>query len=237
METTLLTNVYNDILRFITEEEQNLFFNERDLQMHLALYLLKSSNNYDDVEVEYYVPVFNNRKDKILKEYDWNSEIRLDIIVMKNNEFLPVEIKYKTRNIQNSYGLSRFNKEIPDVDILKNQSAQNLGCYDFWKDVRRIEVIKNEYGKSVIGGIAIFLTNDSAYWNENIKKGSAYYNFRLSANNTDTNKKWTKNVAETVIKKYPDFTLEQAYNSEWIDKKGFKDYNDEFFRCYMVKVQ
>lgn len=70
METTLLTNVYNDILRFITEEEQNLFFNERDLQMHLALYLLKSSNNYDDVEVEYYVPVFNNRKDKILKEYD-----------------------------------------------------------------------------------------------------------------------------------------------------------------------
>lgn len=25
METTLLTNVYNDILRFITEEEQNLF--------------------------------------------------------------------------------------------------------------------------------------------------------------------------------------------------------------------
>lgn len=142
METTLLTNVYNDILRFIIEEEQNLFFNERDLQMHLALYLLKSSNNYDDVEVEYYVPVFNNRKDKILKEYDWNSEIRLDIIVMKNNEFLPVEIKYKTRNIQNSYGLSRFNKEIPDVDILKNQSAQNLGCYDFWKDVRRIEVIK-----------------------------------------------------------------------------------------------
>ena len=127
METTLLTNVYNDILRFITEEEQNLFFNERDLQMHLALYLLKSSNNYDDVEVEYYVPVFNNRKDKILKEYDWNSEIRLDIVVMKNNEFLPVEIKYKTRNIQNSYGLSRFNIEIPDVDILKNQSAQNLG--------------------------------------------------------------------------------------------------------------
>lgn len=170
METTLLTNVYNDILRFITEEEQNLFFNERDLQMHLALYLLKSSNNYDDVEVEYYVPVFNNRKDKILKEYDWNSEIRLDIVVMKNNEFLPVEIKYKTRNIQNSYGLSRFNKEIPDVDILKNQSAQNLGCYDFWKDVRRIEVIKNKYGKSIIGGIAIFLTNDSAYWNENIKK-------------------------------------------------------------------
>lgn len=236
METTLLTNVYNDIIRFITEEEQNLFFNERDLQMHLALFLLKSSNNYDDVEVEYYVPISKNNNDSTSNKYNWDSEIRLDIVVVKNKEFIPIELKYRTRSIHNSYVLSRFNQRVQNIDILKNQSAQNLGCYNFWKDVRRIEFIKQEYRKNVKGGIAIFLTNDSSYWKENIKKDVAYYNFRLSEQNTTKNKTWTKDIADTNKKTHPDFTLNHTYNPKWIDKKDFKDCTDEKFRCFIVTV-
>ena len=233
METILLHEVYSDIIRFLTKENQNLFFNERDLQMHLALYLQKL-NKYDDVEVEYYVPVFDTNKNKILQGYDWDSEVKLDIVVVKNNEFLPVEIKYKTKRTTKSFIFKRFNKEIPNVNILKNQSAQDLGCYDFWKDVRRIEVIKGQYEETVKCGIALFLTNDSYYWGGRIKENSACYNFRLSENNKTLKKEWNNDVKSKLT--HLDFKLERAYNSKWINIKDFQDCPKEEFKCYLVKV-
>lgn len=233
METKLLNEVYEDIIQFMTTETQDVFFNERDLQMHLAIYLKKSSKKYDDVEVEYYVPVFNRNKQKILEKYNWNSEIRLDIVVEKNGEFLPVELKYKTRKAKESTCLKRFNQEVKDIDILKDQSAQDLGCYDFWKDVRRIEVIKENYEDNVKNGIAIFLTNDSFYWKEYIKEDTAYYNFRLSKDNNTTNKSWTKDVS--IMEQHPNFELNNTYNSEWINKKEFNNCR-EVFKCFIVKV-
>lgn len=233
MEATLLKKVYGDIIKFMKEEEYDVFFNERDLQMHLAIYLQKSNNKYDDVEVEYYVPVFNKGKEKILNNYNWDTEIRLDIVVVKDDEFLPIELKYKTKKTKESISLNRFNKEIKDIDILKNQSAQDLGCYDFWKDVRRIEVIKDNYKENVKNGIAIFLTNDSFYWKENIKEDAAYYNFRLSSYNNKRNRNWTKDVS--IREKHPDFNLENIYNSEWINKKDFNNCK-ETFKCFIVEI-
>lgn len=234
METMLLKEVYEDILMFIRKEEQNVFFNERDLQMHLALYLQTSPQKYDAVEVEYYVPVFDKNKNKILKNYDWNSEIRLDIVVIKNNEFLPVEIKYKTKKISHPIIFKRFDKNIQDIDILKNQSAQDLGCYDFWKDVRRIEVIKKNYQENVKAGIALFLTNDSYYWSGKIKGNVACYNFRLSEDNKTHEKEWINDM--TIKIKHPNFRLDGVYSSEWVDKKSFKNCKEEIFRCFLIKV-
>lgn len=234
METKLLKDVYDDIIRFINQKDQYVFFNERDLQMHLAVYLQKSPNNYDDVEVEYYVPVFDANGNKILKEYDWDSEIRLDIVVIKENEFLPIEIKYKTRKIRQPDIFKRFNKEIHNVDILKNHSAQDLGCYDFWKDVKRIEVIKDQYEETVKGGIALFLTNDKYYWKDNIKENTAYYNFRLSKDNKTLNKEWTSYVS--VKKNHPNFKINKIYNTIWVPEIHFQDCKKEEFRCFLAKV-
>ena len=84
-----------DVLDFL-RTNQELFFNERDFQMHLATFL-RLTNHYDDVDVEYYVPV-----DK-LNYYPWvnlktgkKSELRLDVLVRRNEEYLPIELKYKT---------------------------------------------------------------------------------------------------------------------------------------------
>lgn len=233
MENTLQELVYQDIKHFISKEETRLFFNERDLQMHLAIYLLKS-NKYDDVEVEYYIPVFNDKKEKILDEYLWNSEIRLDIVVRKGDEYLPLEIKYKTKKIDSLISIKRFGYKEKNVNVIKNQSAQDLGCYGFWKDVRRIEVVKNKYSSNVKGGIAIFLTNDSFYWNTNIKTDSAYFNFRLSTDNKTINKEWTRDVK--VMKNHPNFKLDSEYSSEWINKRKFIDCRKEVFKCYIVRV-
>ena len=127
---SLRETVRKAVLAFL-ESNNDLLFNERDFQMHLAAWLRNSSNAYDDVDVEYYVP-----KDE-LEGYVWDSELRLDIVVKKNDEFCPVELKYKTKKVERR--IARFDEMLDDsIVIMKNQGAQDLGMYDFWKDVRRL---------------------------------------------------------------------------------------------------
>ena len=71
----LIDIVRQDVFAFL-ESNDELLFNERDFQMHLATWLRNSSNRYDDVDVEYYVPKSE------LNDYVWDSELRLDIVVV-----------------------------------------------------------------------------------------------------------------------------------------------------------
>ena len=87
----LVTEVSQDIANYLNSNNQ-LLFNERDFQMHLATYL-RNTSKYDDVDLEYYVP------HQALSNYIWESELRLDILVRKGNEYLPVELKYKTKKV------------------------------------------------------------------------------------------------------------------------------------------
>ncbi len=152
---SLIQEIRADIEAFL-QQNNELFFNERDFQIHLAVYL-RDLHKYDDVDVEYYVPYTT------LSNYVWKNELRLDILVRKGNEFVPVELKYKTKKVQKS--ILRFNETIKDIEVMKNQGAQDLGMYDFWKDVRRIELVRNRF-EHVQGGLAVFLTNDKLYLSE-----------------------------------------------------------------------
>lgn len=87
--------------------------------------------------------------------------MKVDIVVMKSGEYIPIELKYKTREIP-SITIFRFGEELNNVQIVKNQSAQNEAKYAFWKDVRRIELLKQRF-KAVSGGVALFLTNEDSY--------------------------------------------------------------------------
>ncbi|MBE6175808.1 MAG: hypothetical protein E7146_02275 [Rikenellaceae bacterium] len=142
--TTLIDIVRNDVFAFL-ESNNELLFNERDFQMHLATWLRNSTNHYDDVDVEYYVP----RQE--LDNYIWESELRLDIVVKKDGEYCPIELKYKTRKVARK--ISRFDEDLTsNVVVMKNQGAQDLGMYDFWKDVRRVELVRNRFER-VKGGV------------------------------------------------------------------------------------
>ena len=169
--TMLLVNTAKaDIQQFLEHKEGELMFNERDLQMHLALHLI-NSGHYDDVDVEYYVPY------EELDNYIWKNELKLDILLRMNQEFLPVELKYKTK--KHSKRLLRFGEQLNEaVDVLKNQGAQDLGMYDFWKDVRRVELVRNRF-TAVKNGLAVFVTNDNQYLNKG-KSTSNNYRFTYS---------------------------------------------------------
>lgn len=200
----LINIVRQDVLAFL-ENNKKLFFNERDFQMHLATWLHRSENDYDDVKVEYYVP----RSE--LKKYDyvWNSELRLDIVVVKDGEFCPVELKYKTKKVEKQ--IARFGEDTRVV-VMKNQGAQDLGMYDFWKDVRRMELVRKRFGR-VKGGLAVFVTNDVVYTKKSNSE-SNNFKFNMAKGVHDTIRHW-RNPESSCAKSHPNFNLGQEYVIEW----------------------
>lgn len=201
----LVDIVRADVFAFL-ENNNELLFNERDFQMHLATWLRNSANNYDDVDVEYYVPW------QELDGYIWESELRLDIVVKKNGEYCPVELKYKTKNIERQ--ITRFDELLnKKVAVMKNQGAQNLGMYDFWKDVHRIELVRKRF-KRVKGGLAVFVTNDVLYTKAS-KSSSNNYLFGMVGDVTRLKQKHWRNPESTCAKTHPNFDVEQSYDIIW----------------------
>jgi hypothetical protein len=205
----LIEIVKKDICAFLRSNEK-LFFNERDLQMHLATWLRKSENNYDNVDIEYYVPC------QALNNYVWETELRLDIVVKKDGKYCPVELKYKTKKVERQ--ISRFDEFLSEkIIVMKEQGAQNLGMYDFWKDVRRIELVRNRF-KSVCGGLAVFLTND-VFYTKGSKPSSNNHLFSMIGNVPHSTKKHWSNPNSTCAKTHPNFEVEKAYDIEWHSRK------------------
>ena len=204
--TNLIEIVQQDIFAFLGSYEE-LLFNERDFQMHLATWLRNSINSYDDVDVEYYVPW------QELDDYIWESELRLDILVKKDGEYCPVELKYKTKKIERQ--ISRFDEVLHDkVVVMKNQGAQDLGMYDFWKDVRRVELLRNRF-KNVKGGLAVFVTNDPFYTKAS-RSNSNNYLLNMTEGKHSVVKHWqNEDSACAKMKSYKSFEVEKEYSIKW----------------------
>ena len=73
---------------------------------------------------------------------------------IKGDQTSAIELKYKTRKLDVNVKGESFN--------LLDQAAQDLGRYDFLKDIERLENIVSIHDN--VKGYAIILTNDSAYW-------------------------------------------------------------------------
>ena len=218
---TLVNIVSKDVFAFL-ESNNELLFNERDFQIHLATWLRNSANAYDDVDVEYYVPW------QELENYIWRSELRLDIVVKKDGEYCPVELKYKTKKVERK--ISRFDELLSDeVVVMKNQGAQDLGMYDFWKDIRRVELVRNRF-KKVKNGLAVFVTNDVSYTKEG-KSSSNHYLLGMTGDITRLKYKHWGNPESTCAKTHPDFDVEQTYGIDWHKRKMN---NVEFHYCIVT---
>ena len=209
-EKSLVEQVSDDIQQYLDSENGELLFNERDLQMHLALFLLRKCY-YDDVDLEYYVPPTELGNDYPWMNGDKRQEIRMDIVVRKGDEFLPIELKYKTK--KHSKRILRFGEQLnDDVEVLKNQGAQDLGMYDFWKDVRRVEMVRNRFD-AVKNGLAVFVTNDKQYLNAS-REASNNILFSMEDGHHGKIKHW-KQPESTCAKTHPGFDLDNEYTIHW----------------------
>ncbi len=165
-----------DIIAFL-QSNTKLFFNERDLQMNLAVYLSKKYNittecglslNVSDSEIP------DNMRSIDGKDH----KMRIDLVAEMGGVYVPIEIKYTLTNKKGS-----LPDEIPSLfgasgaRVIENQGAHNIICYNYWSDVERLEYVKQRYNTAQ--GIALFVTNDQQYWNLTTNQHVDYYSFRL----------------------------------------------------------
>lgn len=183
-------NVKGKLLHYI-KNLNHFLFNEKDLQIYLALKLVQDEDiieNKITVHPEYHIPKM------VCPGFDndyaiWGEVPSIDLVLQKGDKYIPVELKYKHKAVT-SNSFECFGCKVDEnIAIVTNQGAENEGRYDFWKDVKRIELLKKHF-KDVLGGIAIFLTNQDKYMKETKGEDAA---FGMIATNTQRWRKWGTN--------------------------------------------
>jgi hypothetical protein len=116
-----------------------IFHSEADFQ-HALAWELQSAHPTASIRLERIVQAAN--------------EIHVDIIIAKENISAAIEVKYKTRKVTTDINGEYF--------AVRDHGAQDIGRYDFFKDIRRLEEIVDHQPRWQ--GVSIFLTNDSSYW-------------------------------------------------------------------------
>ncbi|QNO13515.1 hypothetical protein HYG86_01395 [Alkalicella caledoniensis] len=134
--------------------------------------------------------------------------IHIDILVIIDNMYYPIELKYKTLGCNKTFE--------DEVFKLKNHGAQDLGRYDFLKDVQRVEQFSKELPRFK-AGYSIFLTNDQSYWKDSGRKETVYYQFRLSEGLEKAGIMcWASHSGEGTIKgRETPIALDYKYTVKW----------------------
>lgn len=135
--------------------ERPIFHSEADFQ-HAFAWLLHRRHPQLSVRLE--IPVRVGQ-----------SVMHIDLLASSGNENVAVELKYKTRALTFTAPEEEFR--------LTNQAAQDLGRYDFIKDIHRLERLT--LARPGTSGYAILLTNDSSYWTQARGSDSVDAAFRL----------------------------------------------------------
>lgn len=223
--SSLLIDLQDEVNAWL-KANTDLLTGERDLQVKLALHLEKSPK-FDKVYTEYRVPLAELQYKGLPVEADskkrgngisqptfpWNNDISVDIVVEHCGKFALLELKYHTKEIDCTEKL--FGEDMhTDSRIIKNQAAADIVMYNYWKDVRRIEVLSDKFS-NVEGGIALMIGNSSSLWDEP-RPGVKYKAFSMHQDNAvgQGKLKWD-GIADKVLASHPDFELSGEYKCGW----------------------
>jgi hypothetical protein len=137
------------------------------------------------------------------------ANLHLDLLFQNNGRSLAVELKYKTLKLQ--HGTNEHGYQLLD------QRAQDVGRYDFIKDILRLETITKAIPNCI--GWAILLTNDASYWKPPSHENTADSNFRLTDGATlSGTRSWgSKASAGTMKNREKPLALNGVYKIAWRD--------------------
>jgi len=134
----------------------------------------------------------------------------IDLTVRLGTDVYPIELKYKTKLFNAVVGGEPF--------FLKNHGAQDIGKYDFVKDICRVEAFRS-YIAGYREGYAIWLTNDPYYWNAPKNDSAGYAAFSVHRGAVkEGSMAWgaTMNVGSIKGREDPLF-LSGSYHIDWHD--------------------
>lgn len=192
----ILKSVYNN---------RNPFLSEAQLQFDLAIALEKHFESHSPNRYKIYLeyPTVNTTT---------NARVYYDIVIkdVETKEYCPIELKYKTKKATVIFDGTAID--------LKNHAAQDLGRFDYLKDVERIENFNAFTSKVKEAGYAIILTNDHSYWSAG-RAGCIYDDFALNnGRKIDKGmKSWAVGTKVTSVGKsrINGLTLKDSYYIEW----------------------
>ncbi|WP_034601044.1 hypothetical protein [Clostridiisalibacter paucivorans] len=197
------------------KEKRKVFHSEADFQFALA-WEIKKLYTEVDVRLEYAY----NIHDKIY---------HIDILVMLEGKFIPIELKYKTLKKSLIIGDEEF--------TLRNHGAQDLGKYDFIKDIVRLETLLSDENKFV-EGYAVMLTNDPSYWNGSIRKNTCCAAFDIGNDKKISGVlKWAERTSTGTMKNREEaLDLLSEYKMKWYEYSYFDEKRNGTFKYLAVKV-
>ena len=132
-----------------------IFHSEADFQHAFAWAIHKTA---PDTDVRLELPLETHGR-----------QVHVDIWLSRPGASMAIELKYKTRGLATRIGQESFH--------LKDQAAQDLARYDLMKDVLRLEQLSAAFPSTT--GLAVFLSNDSAYWKRPTSPASVDAQFRI----------------------------------------------------------
>jgi hypothetical protein len=136
--------------------------------------------------------------------------LHVDIWIEQDGDVPAIELKYKTRALQVLVENEQY--------TLRSQSAQDLGRYDFIKDIERVENIVADRAPHATG-YAILLTNDPSYWTQPLNDNTVDVKFRLhEGSNLHGSLEWGPGASEgTKHGREKLLQLRGAYALRWDD--------------------
>jgi hypothetical protein len=157
-----------------------------------------------------------------------SKNLHLDFLLQLPGKAVAIELKYKTRTLQLNLDGEDFH--------LSSHSAQDLGRYDFIKDICRLEQITSTL--SNCEGWAIMLTNDTAYWKIPQNNGTVDAAFRITEGRTLNGQlAWTDAAsAGTKKNRESDLPVLGNYKLRWSDYSTTDSPSYGQFRFLAVNV-
>ena len=198
-------------------KKRKVFHSEADFQFALA-WEIKTTYQESKIRMEY--PQMVSGKNFTISADKTNTSenkvlINVDILVLYEGSFYPIELKYKTKEIPKF----ECNKEKYE---LKNHEAQTLGRYDFILDICRIESLA-EALDNFEHGYTLWLTNDLSYLQEPTDADVGYANFSVHQGAIKTG---TMNWNGP--RDIPPLTLRNKYIIDWKEYSNLGGNNGEF---------
>ena len=208
--TAIKTNF--DVYRVLSELSKTnpLFCSELEFQFYLAWKIKEIYGTEFEIKIEYPAVQYDGH----------NRNIDL-LLVDKNNNFIPIELKYKT---------SKFEQELNNYTYkLKDQSANDLSRYGHLQDISRIEYFKKTEHNFLVGYV-ITITNQSSTWRGCLSQNTNSYEFSLENGTTVKKgvKNWGKNTCIRYKESYKPIVLENDYKINWQEYCNFNKQNGKF---------
>lgn len=152
----------------------------------------------------------------------------IDIWVKLRNKIYAIELKYKTKKIEVRHDDEEF--------FLLNQSAQDVGRYDFIKDICRLErFVKNHSGAI---GYAIMLTNDDNYWKVTTRTDTVDADFRIHEGKVLKGRlNWNGASEGTMKGRNEALQLQEEYLLHWVNYSKLPEVGPNQFRYLLLTIK